>query len=291
MSKIRLMTAMVAITTISFSSVAEARSTKNIPRTSPPREVVDPYQSALSCIATKLTPEQRATSIGVLYFADRAGKEAYAPEGASGKFLSQGSEDMLLNSLAATGMTVVEAGPTYRAMIDWTTPKLRGSNQPANVVLADIVVQGSYTTFDFNTSQVNEIFILGIGGGTRAYSVTYTADLRATSMPGGKLPGGVVMATLSLEKNVVGRETRAGVAAFFGPANSSTFVELNINHQKRELMQYSQRFMASRAAFGIVSKVWNITGCNEHLQYGDNLISGQFTESSSNQNTALTTRK
>ncbi len=265
-------------TTVAIAPVcAQAKQAKPLV-VSAPREIVNPYKTALDCLKSQLTPEQRGTSIGVLYFADRAGKEAYAPDGASGKFLSQGAEDMLINYLRDTGMRVAEVGPTYRSMLDWSLQKPMNPNASRSMLSADIIVQGSFTTFDFGSSNVNELYVFGIGGGTRAYSVKYTMDMRASSMLGGAIPGGEVIATLSLEKDVVGREKRAGVAGFFGNSGSSTYVELNINHQKRELLQYSQRYMASRAAFGIVAKIWNITACDAHLNYSDAIMSGQVPE-------------
>jgi hypothetical protein len=144
--------------------------------------------------------------------------------------------------------------------------------------LPDILVEGSFSSFDFGSSNVKELYVFGIGGGFRAYSLRYTMDVRATAMPGGKLPGGEILATLALEKDVIGREKRAGIASFFGSAGASTYVEFNINSQKRELVQYSQRYMISRAAFGIVANLWKITACDEQLAYSDALVSGQIQE-------------
>ncbi|MCW1888253.1 MAG: hypothetical protein KIH67_001730 [Candidatus Moranbacteria bacterium] len=250
-----------------------------VPQTSAPREYVNPYQPALECLASQLTPQQKATTIGVAYFAERTGKEAYAPEGASGKFLSQGSEDMLIGDLATTGMTAVEVGPVYRQLTDWVMPRLprndaNGRPIQYNAALPDIIIEGSFSTLDFGNSDVKELYIFGIGGGARSYSIRYTLDARATSMVGGSLPGGVVLTHLALVKDVVGREKKAGVASFFGAPSSSTYVELNINTQKRELLQYSQRYMVSRAAYGIVAGLWKINTCQAQLDWGDSVISG-----------------
>src|SRR5690606_9575976 len=101
-------------------------------------------------------------------------------------------------------------------------------------------------------------------------------DIHAISMPGGKWSGGEVLATLALEKNVIGREKRAGIASFFGGFGDDTYIEFNMNTQKQQLIQYSQRFMVSRAAFGIVADLWDITACDEHLAYSDDLVSGRI---------------
>lgn len=257
-------------------TVAMARSKRPQPLPTAPREVVNPYQAALQCLNTQLTPEQRATSIGVGYLLDRTGRDSYSQESAAGRFLGQGSDDMLITALSETGMKIVGFNPAFRQALDWQLSKVMAGGQPVQVTLPDILVEGSFTTLDFGSSNVRELYLFGIGGGTRAYHLRYSMDIRATSMPGGRLPGGEVLATLALEKDVIGRENRAGIASFFGGFGSSTYVEFNINSQKREMLQYSQRFMISRAAFGIVADLWDITACDEILAYSDRIVSGQI---------------
>lgn len=237
-----------------------------------PYEYEDPYRPALQCLATQLSPAQRATSIGVAYFAERTGRESFASDDSFGKFLSQGSEDMLINALAETGMSAVEIGPVYRGLLDWTVPKLERSPLPMQIDLPDIVVSGSFSTMDFGSSNVKELSIFGIGGGSRTYNLRYTLNARATSMPspGADVPGGKVLAHLALVKDVVGKEKKGGIASFFG----GIYVNLNVNSQKRELIQFSQLSMMSRTAYGLVSDLYDITACEPHLAYGDYLVAG-----------------
>jgi curli biogenesis system outer membrane secretion channel CsgG len=257
-------------------NVAMARTKRPQPLPTAPREVVNPYKPALECLASQLTPEQKATSIGVGYLLDRTGRDSYSQESAAGKFLGQAGDDMLITALAETGMKIVGFNPAFRQALDWQLPKMMAGGQPVMVTLPDILVEGSFSSLDFGSSNVRELYVFGIGGGTRAYHLRYSMDIRATSMPGGRIPGGEVLATLALEKDVIGRENRAGIASFFGTFGDSTYVEFNINTQKREMLQYSQRYMVSRAAFGIVADLWDITACNEILTYSDNIVSGQI---------------
>lgn len=257
-------------------TVAMAKNRRPQPMPTAPREVINPYKPALQCLATQLNPEQKATSIGVGYLLDRTGRDSYSQESAAGKFLGQGGDDMLITALAETGMKVVGFNPAFRQALDWQLPKMIAGRQPVLVTLPDILVEGSFTSLDFGSSNVKELYVFGIGGGTRAYHLRYSMDIRATSMPGGRAPGGEILATLALEKDVIGRENRAGVASFFGSFGDSTYVEFNINTQKREMLQYSQRYMVSRAAFGIVADLWNITACDEILAYSDGIVSGQI---------------
>jgi curli biogenesis system outer membrane secretion channel CsgG len=276
MLRTRLITfAVAALATTVQPNAAAASSRRAVIQPMPPREIVNPYQPALACLASQLTPEQRATSIAVGYMLDRTGRETYSQESGAGRFLGQAGDDMMMTALAATGMTVVGFNPAFRQSVDWQLPKVLAGGQNVSYTLPDVLVEGSFSSFDFGTSSVSELYVLGIGGGSRAYSIRYAMDVRATAMPGSRFTGGQVLATLALEKDVVGRERRAGIASFFGNAGDTTYVEFNIGSQRRELLQYSQRYMISRAAFGIVADLWDITACDEHLRYSDSLISGQ----------------
>lgn len=277
MSRLRLFgSSLAALALLVEPTVASAKSRTPQPTPTAPREVVNPYKPALQCLASQLTPEQKATSIGVGYLLDRTGRDSYSQESAAGKFLGQAGDDMLITALSETGMKIVGFNPAFRQALDWQLPKMMAGRQPVMVTLPDIIVEGSFSSLDFGSSRVGEVYVFGIGGGTRAYHLRYSMDIRATSMPGGRWPGGEVLATLALEKDVIGRENRAGIASFFGSVGSSTYVEFNISTQKREMLQYSQRYMVSRAAFGIVADLWNITACDETLAYSDGIVSGQI---------------
>ena len=257
-------------------AAAMAKSKKPQPTPTAPVMVIDPYQPALACLKSQLSDEQKATSIGVGRLMDRTGRDSYSQDSAAGKFLGQAGDDMLITALHQTGVKIVGFDPYFRQSLDWQLQKMISSGQSASATLPDIIIDGSFSSLDFGSSNVKELYVFGIGGGTRAYHLRYSMDLRATSMPGGKIPGGEILATLALVKDVIGRENRAGVASFFGGAGNATFVEFNINSQKREMLQYSQRYIVSRGAFSIVADIWDITACDEVLAYSDSLVSGQI---------------
>lgn len=277
MSHFRLIgSSLVALALLVQPAAAMAKSKKPQPTPSAPAMVIDPYQPALACLKSQLSAEQKATSIGVGYLLDRTGRDSYSQDSAAGKFLGQAGDDMLITALHQTGVKVVGFNPSFRQAMDWQLPKMMAGGQPVMVTLPDILIEGSFSSLDFGSSNVKELYVFGVGGGTRAYHLRYSMDMRATSMPGGKIPGGEILATLALVKDVIGRENRAGIASFFGSAGDATFVEFNINTQKREMLQYSQRYMVSRGAFGIVAGIWNITACDEVLAYSDRIVSGHI---------------
>jgi hypothetical protein len=286
------MAAVVVCATIVTPSVAVAK--EKTQHVSAPYEYANPYQGALECLATQLTPAQRDTTVGIGYFADRTGRQTFADQGAFGSFLSGGMEDALLGDLRTAGMTAIEVGGSYRQLSDWMTVKYTTANSaraPEDrisipIAMPDAIVHGSFSTVDFGPSSVGEIRVFGIGGGKRKYSLRYTADVRISSAPGAVIhndryqgqptPGAVVLEHLSLVKDVVGRGGIGGGTAFFGPARSSTLIEVNFEKDKRQLIQYSQRYMTSRAAFGLVAGMFNVTACDELLAYGDALIANDF---------------
>lgn len=287
LNKLKFLASLLCTTAVLVSAgAANARPrTEVMPNraSSAPTAYVNPYRAAQQCVAGQLTPQQRQTTIGIGYWADRTGRDSYSQENGAGRFFSQGAEDQLINDLADTGMTAVDVSPANRALTDWQAARMAASNVAMPPFAApDILVYGSFSTADFGSSNVRELYILGIGGGNRAYTLRYTVDARAVRMPGASgpnltnQPAGVLMAHVAFQKDVVGYETRAGVAGFFGPSSSSTYVQLNVSNNSRELVQYSQRYMTTRTAIGIVIDLWDITGCEEQIAYGDNLITGNF---------------
>ncbi len=244
-------------------------------------DLVSPYADALSCVSTQLTPDQRKLAFGVAYFADRTGKEAYAPENASGKFLSQGTEDMLMTSLHKAGVTVVELNAPYRAMMDWVVQHqlARFRKEGLAVNFPDVIISGSFDTLDFIPGHTDEVVVSGIGGGINRNSVLVKLDARATWMPGtfeGKvLPAGQMVTGVSIAKRVVGYENKFGLTSFFG---GRTLFELNVDHAGREPLQYMQSVMLDLTAYQLVSDTFHITACQAQREYGDALVAGDFSK-------------
>lgn len=285
-------TATVAIVSLG-TSPAYAKQ-KEIVRYAP-QEIVKPYDPALQCLATQLSPKQKATTIGVLYFADRTDKETFGAESSAGAYLSGGMADPLIADLRTAGMSAMDVNGPFRELSEWTlarTPRVEldangrplldayGKTIPKQIKVAtpDVVVQGGFTTMDFGSSSAKEFRVVGIGAGDRMYSLRYTVDARATAMPGNgnDWVGGLLLADVAYEKDVVGRENKAGLTGFFGDIFSAMYIDISVKSNQRELIQYSQRFMTARTAYGIVADLWKITACQQQLEYGDAFISGKL---------------
>lgn len=258
-----------------------------------PREISNPYKPALECLAGQLTPEQRHTTIGVRYFADRTEKESFAPESSSGAYLSGGMEDALLVDLHTAGMSAIEVSELFWKMADRSNAAIQAHNaneitrakregrnphfMSAQNALPDTVISGGFSTLDFGSSSAKEARVVGIGGGTRSYSLRYTVDARLTAVAGNPYgwQGGMILETEQLRQDVVGRGYKAGLTGFFGSIFDALYIDLSVESNERELIQYSQRFITSKVAYKLVSKLWGITACEAHLSYGDALIEGR----------------
>lgn len=257
---------------------------------SPPREILSPYEPALQCLATQIPPDKKHVSIGVSGIGDATGKIAYSSEGATGSFLSQNLTNALIVAISKTGVPMVNLGGFFRNYSDWSAQKIREGGLGVGVSLPDIMIEGTFATLDFGPSQVGEVRVLGIGGGSRKYTMRYTADLIATAtpMPRADQQGnpnqsylansGRILSAISLQQDVIGRQGEGGGTGFFGGRNSSTFIEINFGTNDRQLPQYMQRIVVERAAFMLVADLHGITACDEVLAWGDDLLAGNTQE-------------
>ncbi|MDB5265256.1 MAG: hypothetical protein JWN64_827 [Parcubacteria group bacterium] len=252
-----------------------------------PVRYVSPYADALKCLKSQLSPQQSETAVGILYFTQRTGKEVYAADSASGKYLSDGGEDMLMNSLLETGIKVVELGIAARNLSDYMAariPRIDEKGQPLYnpAALPDLQISGSFSALDFGSGDVKELRVKGIGGGKRVFGARYLVTARMSNVVGGHglrgdmLEGAVTVAKSSFKKDVMGQEIKAGVASFFGGPSSDTYIELNLDHEDRQLMQLSQQYSADYLAYDLVSQWAHITVCEPHREYGDYLLSGNY---------------
>jgi len=240
-----------------------------------PKEIVSPYASALECLSQALSEDQKRTSFSVGSFPDRTGKINHVSDSGTGSFSTQGAEDMLLTSIAQTGVQVVDMGAPYRSFLDWNLDKAKGSLLSASVLLPDVSISGAITSLDFMPGGGGYINVEGAGFGTRQNRILVGIDSRAVQMLGGSVPAGKVVATDRIQKQVVGYEDEAGVSNFFGPVSSPTWIQFDLGRRENEAIQYTQRVMLDRVAYTLISKYFDTAACEEHLVYGDTLAQFQ----------------
>lgn len=244
----------------------------------PIHESLSPYDAALQCLATQLTPEQKKTSFSAGSFPDRTGKVNYVADAGTGTFSSQGLEDMVLTSLAQTGVTVVDSSPMFKQSLDWTIQKMiMGRATNVSLMNPDVMINGAVTTFDFLPGGGADVNIAGIKLAHQQSRILVSMDARAVVMPGAGLsePGGKIIAFDKPSKQIVGYEDSAGGTGFFGPKNSPTYVSLDFGHRPNEAIQYAERIMVDRVVFKLVSQVFHVTACQAQLEYGDQTVNLQ----------------
>jgi hypothetical protein len=282
------------------SSAADLRHDATLTQGPPIHESTSPYDSYGACIATQLTPEQKSVTFSFGSFPDKTGKTNYVSDSGTGNFSTQGEDAMIATSLFKTGVRVADNSIAFKQDVDWMFSKVvavhraamddynarvemaKAGNQPlpppppsmnASLLYPDVVISGGITSFDFLPGGGFSGNVAGITLGHQQSRILVTMDAYAVLMPGAKLPGdgGQLLAIDRSEKQIVGYEDNAGGTAFFGPRDSKTFVSLDFGHRPNEAIQYAEKRMVDRLVFKLVADVFNITACNEQLQYGDSL--------------------
>lgn len=286
LKKISSSLSILALSVGVFTPIAHAKDLE----TSAPREIISPYAPVLQCLKTQIPADKKNISFGVSGIGDATGKISYSNEGATGTFLSQNLTNALIVAISRTGVPMVNLGGFYRSYSDWSAQKIREGGLGVGLSLPDIMVEGSFATLDFGPSKVGEVRVMGIGGGSRKYTMRYTADLIATAAPMPRADkngrpnsdylanSGRILSALSLQQDVIGREGQGGGTGFFGSRDSSTFIEINFGTNDRQLPQYMQRIVVERAAAMLVADVFNISSCQDALLWGDDLLAGNTQE-------------
>lgn len=222
---------------------ASVSSTKKIAQaTSPVVNVSGPYDAAKACIAR--IPRIKELNIGVGKIADNTGK-VNVTDGGTGNFISQGTTDFFFNVLYGMGVSVTDLTSDQQADVTFiASAGVKGSMRTPS-----FIVRGSVTALDFaEQSNVGELSLYGFGPKTRAYNAVGRMDVRLVTLPGGKLPSNIEVATSSVFKQFLAVETETGFGSFIGSGPGLTFASFRFGESMREPMQYTMGFMVDYAA-------------------------------------------
>ena len=232
-----------------------------------------PIDGALHCLAERFPPNVDLR-LAVNDLTDGTGSTT--ADNALSKVLTQRPDVMMTIGLAKTGVPMVNRSST--GVAEW---ELRQSMQkyigdgrpyfdpgaqrqvPYRQVLAGSLlgsthyVSGALTELNWNIqSDVNEVGIGGLTLGRRSYRISIGADLIVTNSRTTE----IVMAR-SYSKQLVGRETAAGLFRFFDVGRPSKnfgrneVFEFNLGRQANEPVQAAVRWMLETAAYDIVSEL------------------------------------
>jgi hypothetical protein len=244
-------------------------------------------QSKLQCVATRLSRGQRSVPFGVIAAPDRTGKANIAGNDATGAFNTQGAADMLASSLGRAGVRIVEIGPEYRAILDWSNLKASqgligdgvkrteisivkdeaGKDKEVSHDIPNIPlrkgtvfpvrygVYGSIDALDFIPGGGVSAGAYGASAGYNQNRANLRIDLRLVEMPVGDNVGGRIIATTTVQKQVVNDGVNISLSRYFGSA-SPVLVNFEAGAQRREALQDSTGDMLDLAIADLLEQVF-----------------------------------
>jgi len=206
----------------------------------PVQDVVTPYDKAIACLSTQPHPN---SIIAVGEISDSTGRDSMGNDG-QGRYITQAAGDIVQTALKQSGVSQVVNRRDPRVMIaeiQW------GIRSVSSVIPAEYFVTGSINTLDFIPGATAEVSVAGIGPNYRQYRALVGLDLALT-----KASTGEVVAISSVQKQIFADDAGFGVGRFFG----TTLVQINLDTQQREAMQFALRSMLYYATFELMTQLY-----------------------------------
>ncbi|MEZ5825122.1 MAG: holdfast anchoring protein HfaB [Geminicoccaceae bacterium] len=230
-----------------------------------------PYSQALSCLSLEMAMKGRGpATVTVGKILDYTGKEDLE----TGKRLTQGAALMAMSALGKAKIPQVERFDTSVTELElkWADNKLIGdpaSDKGYRAILAgqiegsDYHVIGGITEMNYNIRSNNaEVLFDLVSAGGRVYVMNVGIDLRLVDSRTLR-----VVDTVSYQKQIIGREVRAGVFEFFG----NKVFDLGLGERSLEPIQLAVRSVIERATFELMRDLHKLprTTCSDVLDGGD----------------------
>lgn len=213
----------------------------------PVTDNVTPYTVCLATLAAKPKPHRPTVAVG--HIADKTRKMAYDLINDSTE-LSQGVSEMVISALFRTRQVNLAERLDPRVALaeqQLVDQKLiKRPARPVNVAPAHFLVLGALTELNYNIQSGGErLYVAGIGGSRRVAVINVGLDLRLVDMTS----FGTVYVT-SLQKQIIGVETEAGIFRFFG----DQFVEFDAGKVRNEPLQLGVRSVVEMAVYQILTE-------------------------------------
>jgi len=202
-----------------------------------------PYSPALDCLGAALDGDEGLPRIAVGRIRDYTGKF----DEANGARVTQGAALMAVSALARVRLPLVER---LDILVGETELRLANNNlvadrdglreiMPASITGSDLFLVGGITELNYNIgSAAGDLFVSPLGAGKRLYVMNIALDLRLVETESLR-----IVDVVSYQKQILGRETRAGVFEFFG----DTLFDLSAEERALEPMQLAVRAMIEKA--------------------------------------------
>ncbi|TPW26153.1 HfaB protein [Pararhizobium mangrovi] len=204
----------------------------------PIRDIVTPFDTALSCLKGKIS-NKLVFSVGAIE--DRTGKESFT-DGGTGKFVTQGAGDIVQSALFKAGATVVNRrDPRITTTeIGW---KIKS---PKHLIPTNFYITGSINSLDFIPGSGAEVQVAGVGPRYRQNRILVGLDLALTQASTSR-----VVADVPLQKQIFQDEAGIGFGRFLG----DTLVAGDIGGREREATNLALRQMLNFATFDLLTQV------------------------------------
>jgi curli biogenesis system outer membrane secretion channel CsgG len=234
---------------------------------------LSPMGYAIECTTAQLV-NQPAKRFAVGEVRDYTGK--FSNEASEGGFkITQGGALMVIGALGQLGgpVELVERFDTKIAEQEISLSKNQLIQDPSdNGPMVRPMTAGQYFGSDYyivgGITEANytigsggaELRILGIGGGARYYAMNVAADLRLVDSKTLR-----VVKTVSVQKQFVGKEIKAGLFRFF----TNTLVDFDAGKKSNEPLQLGVRSTLEYGVLQLVSAAYDIPfACQDQADWG-----------------------
>ncbi len=244
-----------------------------------------PYSTALRCLSRHVRSQGMAgPRIAVGQIADYTGKEEF--EG--GRKVTQGAALMAISALAKSGVRLVERFDTGVSELElkYANNKLIGDTgekgayrqvHAGQIPGSDYYLVGGITELNFNirSGGLDGLFSEENPMGTTAtlvakqYVLNVGLDLRLV-----RTSTLEVVDVISYQKQIIGRELRAGVFDFFG----GNLIDIGAGEKALEPIQLAVRSVVERAVLEMVGSLYSVgpQTCNGNDPLGGNLHNNRY---------------
>lgn len=232
------------------------------------------YSQPLRCVGGMARDRAGASMhrIAVGQVNDLTGKSDYY----TGKPVTQGAALMVISAFSKAGVDLVERFDTSVTELElkYANNKLIGDDEQdfrkilaGSIIGSDYYVVGGVTELNFNIRSGSADMTLGpVSASARYYVLNVGIDLRLVNTRNLK-----VAHVVSLQKQIIGRELRAGLFEFIG----KEVLDLSAGERSQEPIHAAVRAVAERAVLELIGRLYEVNTSACQPERGDPLAPGE----------------
>lgn len=217
----------------------------------PIRDIVTPFDNALSCLKGRVKPNI-TFSVGAIL--DQTGKEQLT-EGGAGKFVTQGAGDIVQSALYAAGLQVLNRRDPriLETEVKW------GLQNPKDILPSNYFITGSINSLDFIPGGGIDLQVGGVGPKYRQQRILIGLDLSMTDSKTGR-----IVANVPMQKQIYASELGFGIGRFI----KGELVTLDGGWKERETLHFALRQMLNLGTFELLTQLMkpeNYAACRDEI--------------------------